>query len=25
LEEEGIDFDHKGRIDLNRFLWQEVE
>ena len=25
LEEEGIDFDDKGRIDFNRFLWQKVE
>ena len=25
LEEEGIDFNNKGLIDLNRFLWQEVE
>ena len=25
LKEEGIDFDEKGRIDFNRFLWQEVE
>ena len=22
LEEEGVDFDHRGRVDLRRFRWQ---